>query len=429
MPGRVRLLGLVVSAAAAIQAALFAAVLWRTMILRPFWDMFSWLGDALRMDGGPLAYLWKPHNEHHMLLVRLLAAVDVQTGVRGVPFVVAGTVAVLASAWMVLGQLRRTAGPVLVPVAWLGPMLLLTAPASVDCSIPINTVYPLALVWIVAALVLFDGEAGRTPATPARRCAALAAAALAGLANAVGMVAWPALLWSARQGGASRRWLAGIGAAGVAYAALYLAGLPQGGAGTAGPLPAPLRLLKMLDYLLATLGLPLSRAPGLGAASRALGAVLLIVGAVTLLRDTFTARPKTRLHRFGTGLVMVALATALLAAIGRVDLEPEVKVPVRYAVLIAPLHVGLLALALEWGASRPRRQGGFLAAAAGLAAALLVLQVFGGRSAVLAADVIAATLDRYDAGVREPGMERVVFPDLAEADRITAALRQHDGDR
>jgi hypothetical protein len=37
-------------------------------------------------------------------------------------------------------------------------------------------------------------------------------------------------------------------------------------------------------------------------------------------------------------------------------------------------------------------------------------------------EAIAATLDRYDAGVRDHGMERVVFPDLATADRVTATL-------
>lgn len=436
LTGTLRLLGWLIAAAAVAQAALFAAILGRTMILLPFWDMLSWIDDALCVPGqaGALAYLWKPHNDHHLVLARILAAIDVPLFQgRGVAFVAAATAATVATAWLIHAEFRRGAGPdpALRASAWLGPMLLLTAAASVDCSVPINAVYPLALLFTVAALALFDGEAERTRATGARRAAALAAAVLASLGNAVGLVAWPALLWSAWQGRASRRWLAAIALLAAGYGLFYTAGLPQGGTGGTAHLFAPAHLLKMLDYLLAYLGLPLSRAPELGPAARVLGAVLLLAGTAAVVRDAATARPKVRLHRLGTSLVLVALGSALLAAAGRVDLEPEVKVPVRYAILVAPLHIGLLALALSWrgAAGTPRRQAGLLGGAAGLAAALLVLQVLGGRSAVAASDAISATLRRYNDGAREPGMERVVFPDLAEAGRITAALRQRAGPR
>ena len=422
------ILGCVIAIVAVVQFALFAVFLARTMILRPFWDRISWIDAYLQVHryGDVPGYLWTPHNEHHLPLIRLLTTVDVSAfHANGVSFVIAATTALVAAALLVFRELRR-GNNVPLSLAWLGPMLLLTSVAAVDCSIPINSVYPLALVFIVASLVLFNGEAERTPYTTTRRIAALLTAMLASTANAVGLVAWPALLWSAWRGGAAPRWQVLIAAVGAGYGVMYLHGLPSIGHGDPAAFFAFAHLWKMLDYLLAYLGLPLSRAPGLGLPARVLGGVLLAAGGIAVLRDVVAPRPATRLHRFVVGLVIVALVAAFLAAIGRVDLEAEVKVPVRYALLVAPLHIGLLALALPFLTTRAvtyARRVALLGGASVFAAGLLVLQIMAGRAAVTASDAIATTLDRYDDGLREPGMERVVFPDLAEADRILTALR------
>jgi len=137
--------------------------------------------------------------------------------------------------------------------------------------------------------------------------------------------------------------------------------------------------------------------------------------------------PATRLERVGIGLVMVAIAAALLAAVGRLDQDVEVNVPIRYGLLVAPLHIGLLALAVQFLASRavtPSRQAALLATAVVFAAGLLALQIAVGRAAIATAAAIATTMDRYDAGIREPAMEKLIFPDLAVADRVLAALRR-----
>jgi hypothetical protein len=394
--------------------------------------MFSWLDAYLqaRKNGTLLAYLWLPHNEHHMVLIRVLTAIDVSAfHASGVPFVVAATTALVITALLVLIELRPVQSP-LGALAWLGPMLLLSTAAAVDCSIPINSVYPLALVFVVATLVLFDGEAERGRFTSSRRVAGILMAILASMANAVGLIAWPVLLWSAWRGGAKRTWLLTIIAIGGAYGMIYMHGLQSFDQSDPVPILTVVHLRKMADYLLVYLGLPLSRAPGLGLPARLLGGVLLVTGAVAIVRDMVSPKDDTRLHRIGIGLVMAALAAAFLAAVGRVDLDPDVKVPVRYALMVAPLHIGLLALALSALARRTssvqagaqRRQVVCLAIGAALAAVLLLLQVMAGRSAVIASGAIATTLDHYQAGFRDPGMERVVFPDLAEADQISAAL-------
>jgi hypothetical protein len=87
----------------------------------------------------------------------------------------------------------------------LGPMLLLTTAAAVDCSIPINSIYPLSLVFLVTTLALFEGGAEDARYTGAKRAAALVTAVLASFSNIGGLVIWPAMLWLAWRGGASKR--------------------------------------------------------------------------------------------------------------------------------------------------------------------------------------------------------------------------------
>jgi len=56
-----------------------------------------------------------------------------------------------------------------------------------------------------------------------------------------------------------------------------------------------------------------------------------------------------------------------------------------------------------------------------------MLQVLIGRSAITIAMDIQATIDPYEAGVREPGMEKIIFPNLTVADRVLATLRRING--
>jgi hypothetical protein len=426
-------LGRALGLAAILQVALFFWFLPRTMILRPFADMFAWIGFYLAFlrSGALWTYLWAPHNEHHLVLIRLLTAVDVAWfHAGGLPFVVAATAAQLACALLVLGELRREPalrGP-LRPLSWLGPMLLLTTAAVVDCSIPINAVYPLALVFVILSLVLFDGEAERSPATPARRCGAVAAAAAAALGNAIGLVAWPVLLWSAWRGRAGWRWLAAIAAIALLYGGFYLHDLP------AHPPPpgawAPAHLRKLAEYLVAYLGLPIARSPTFAQAGRVIGALLLLAGLAAALWWGLLRRAGTRLDRIAIGLILLTLGTAALAAVGRVDLEQEVAVPLRYSVLVAPLHVGLLALALPriagW-ATDARLRSVALGAGLLLAVLLIAQQILLGRAEAAGSRIIAATIERYYAGIREPGMVPLVYPDLAVPDAVLTELRRAGG--
>jgi hypothetical protein len=80
----------------------------------------------------------------------------------------------------------------------------------------------------------------------------------------------------------------------------------------------------------------------------------------------------TSVYPISLVFIIVTLSTAVLAAFGRSGLESEINVPVRYAVLVASLHVALVAQAR-----------------------------------------------------REAGMEKTVFPDLDYADRVPGTFAAH----
>jgi hypothetical protein len=403
-----------IATASLLQAGLFFALVARTAILRPCRDMFSWIGAFLQRDphASWAAYVWQPHNEHHLVLIRLLAAAAATfCHGDGAPFVVAATAALLAAAWLLhaawhaLPESRRAFAP-------LAPMLLLTTPAAADCAMPVNAVYPLALFFIVAAITLFDAEAERTKRTEWRRATACIAALLASLASGVGLVAIPALLWTAWRGGA-RNWIIPLALAGTIYGALYIYGLPIQPPTSL----SPGHFLKMADYAVAFAGLPLSRVPACAILARAIGALFIALGLAALIHDALMRNNISRLHRISLGLIIAGLAATALASAGRVDLATNIELPLRYALMVAPLHAGLLGLVVATQRMISIRAG------CALAVTLLLLQIATAPALIAASDAISATLDRYDAGLRDPAMQQVIFPELATADRIMAALR------
>src|SRR5262249_37768643 len=157
----------------------------------------------------------------------------------------------------------------------------------------------LTLVFLVATLVLLASGAEGVPYANAKRTAALATAVLASFGSAVGLVIWPAMLWFTWRSGASKRWLIVIGAIGAGYGLLYISTLHSTGLEQPSRFLYVEQSLKTADYLLAYLGLPLSRVSALGVTARALGAVLLAAAIIAILYDAILRRPATRLHLVG----------------------------------------------------------------------------------------------------------------------------------
>lgn len=419
-----------------VYVALFVYYLQATIIVEPFWDMYSHVLRYLRFreDAAWWAYLWEPHVQHRHVWMRLLTAFDIEvfSGVA-YPFIVAAAACLLLTAWLVWREVRTIAPRELrVGVGCLVVMLVLTSVAAVDCAIPINGIYPQAVLFTVLTLVLFD-EAGATDQRRRhwRRAAAVLAAVAAAFANAATLALWPILIWTAWRVRAGRIWIAGLIVAATSFIGLYVYGLPLApqvglGAGDADGFLAGDHLLRMADYLVAYLGLPWTRSAALSIPGRGVGAALLIAGTGAVVRHGFIRPPGGRLERLAVGLIMFSMASALLAAIGRAGVDPDVIVPVRYSVFVAPLHIGLLWLACPYLSRQwaiPRRRPILQTLMVGAGVLLLVQQVAAGQAAVATTDAMRATIRRFIAGETDPSMTRVIFDNLEQGRRSWETIR------
>ena len=176
------------------------------------------------------------------------------------------------------------------------------------------------------------------------------------------------------------------------------------------------------------MGLPWTRAPALHVPARLVGALLLVTATgVVVWRGLYRA-PSGRLERIGLALMMFSLASGILATIGRADVPAigGVLVPVRYSVLLIPLHVGLVLVAAPFLDRLWRSRTRSLAVSlcvAGVCAGLLLQQVVAGGAAVSNAARIRATVERFQAGQSDAGMATVIGEDLEKARRELAAMR------
>lgn len=421
----------------AIDLALFAWYLRASIIREPFWDMYSWVLHYLdyRRDGGWWAYLWAPHDVHRPVLIRLLTAFDIEvfSGVS-YPFVVFATACHLATAWLLWRESRRNvhgrSGEVL---GYMVLMLLLTSVAAVNCAVPLTNGYLHLLSASVLAIVLFDGEGEeRAPGHSVtwRRCAAVLAAVSAPLASAAGWAIWPILLWIAWRGNAGRLWIVLVGIIGAAFAGIYGYGLTV----TIGDSTTPVAglasdLLARANYLVTYLGLPWTRAAVLSVPGRTVGALLLAAGIWVVVRRGLLRPPAGRLERIAVALVMFSLASALLASVGRAGVtgRDDVLVPVRYAVLVTPLHVGLLWIVwpvLGRLLDGRRHRLAVSLTIAGTCVLLLVQQIAAGQMAAATTARMRATIDRFLAGETDAEMTSVIYIDLDQARRELEMIRQ-----
>jgi hypothetical protein len=169
----------------------------------------------------------------------------------------------------------------------------------------------------------------------------------------------------------------------------------------------------------------LTRAPALATAGRVVGLSLLVAGLSAVAIATFSSRLRAPLDRAATGLIMLALGSATLAALGRSDLVSEV--PVRYTMFATALHVGLLCLLLPRAVrafATPSARAVVDAAAFAFALVLLIQQVLVGRIAEQTAAAIARNADCFAQGFHGQPVGAVVSRSPAAAAQVLGALRQ-----
>lgn len=406
--------------AGAIYLMLFVYFAARASILAPYSDMIDLVGDYFHAAdlGGPVEYLLQPHNFHRLVGLRTLIALDV--GVfrgTGLPLVAAAATFQAGVAMLLMSEARRVAGALAVPLSALAAMLAYLTANAGDVSQPVNTAYIHATFFSLLALAA--AASASTQSGGWRGWAsAIAWASAASFSLAVALVVWPILALFAWRGKASWRTITLVAIAGGAF---YLAFMSGQSASSQLPVLDLGKLIKIAEYFLAYLGLPWVR--GTKLMGEALGAGLLAASLFALVR--FGLADTNRTQRLAIGMILFSLSGAALAAVGRSSMLPEVDVPVRYTILVTPLHAGLLLLAAPtivriWE-RRPRLASLGLIAALAL---LLVQQVVVGMVIVRAAERARQTIAQFHLGERTPEMLQLVHPDLMHVDMRYADMRR-----
>jgi len=400
---------------------LSAYVLWRAAVLTPYSDEIDWIARwyAFRDGGAWRAYLLDPVNFHRIALTFGLIDLDARRlGGTNLPLILSGGLALAVMAWILARQAAASALPAMkLPAAALAAMLTLMAGSVLDAATPICVDYVHGAALAVLAIVLSEGAERRSLWW--RGPLALAVAVIAGFGDGAALAVWPALAIAA----ARRRdwtWLAALLVVGGAYVGYYLHG-QVGGAGqsAAGALAQPLDALQLaLAYLM----LPWSRLL-LGYAWIG-GLVVAVVGVAAVALAGRSASPRSRT---AGGLILFTLITAVMAGLGRPTLEDPANVPLRYAVLVTPLHVGLLMLLLPWAGElwRASRSAGQALVLVVLAAMLAQHVVFATK-VIRASDVNRNLVADFKAGIRTPAMSATVHPNLAHAQAMYERL-ERDG--
>ena len=414
--GPSRLVRLAFGGTIGLYAAVCGWLVWRVSVLEPFSDMIDWIDRwlALQRDGDLLRYYWTPHNFHHLLWTLGVLDLDARAaGGQGYLFLAVGAACMAGVAAMIAGLGARAAGPGMRLVGGgVALALSLMGCHVIDASIPINTTYYHALIFAVAAILLSESR------SPGGRFAALACACAASFGSAAGLAVWPALAFTALRG---RRfgWLSLVLAAGAINSGVYMLGEgAAGGVATVGH--AGFSAVKSGLLFISFLGLPWMRAaPVVGPL---IGLTVLMAGlAAAGLRGGKEAPSPDRI---AVTLIVFSLGTAAMAGLARTgDMAPDL-VPMRYAVFLIPLQVGLWILALPWvrraWAGRPRVMDAVLV---GLCLGLLAHQGVMAIYAVRTGDITLRDLADWRAGGRSPEVVAVIYPIRERAERVSAVLK------
>ncbi|MDP3740129.1 MAG: hypothetical protein Q8R02_22280 [Hyphomonadaceae bacterium] len=415
----IRLLNTAFVAAGTIYLAIFVYSAVGASILEPYSDMIDLIDDYFRaVDmGRAVEHLLDPHNFHRIPWLRSLIAADVSLfRGTGLPLVVAAVMCLAGTALLLMIEVRRVAGGLAFPLLALAGMLVFLTANAAGVSVPANTPHVLATFFSLVALAAAASASGQSGGWR-RWAAAIVCAAAASLSLATALVVWPILVLMAWHGKASWRATSFVAIAGGAFCLAYLAGQSVDASLQQGFEPEG--LIKAAKYFLAYLGLPWVRGSRL--LGELLGAGLLAASVFALIR--FGPTEANRTQRLALGMILFSLGGAALAAVGRRDIAFEVDVPVRYAILLAPLHTGLLLLAAPaivraWE-SRPRFVAHGLIAALAI---VMVQQVMVGTVVVRAAERARQTIALYHQGGRTPEMLQWIYPDLAYADNAYAEM-------
>jgi len=412
-----------------------ATSVWFPWVRDPYGDAYDILSVefAAQDRGDPGFYLWHHHGGHHIVWLRLLTALDVRLfNGQSYIFLAAALPALIATAAMLSREIWRGVADrrLAVPLAAVAPLALLTSLNAFDVSAPLNTPYVFTLLFAVPAFILAERGAGGFGAL----IGLLALAAGSAMGNSVGLATFAVVMVAvARRPDRGR--LVWFWAAAPFVVAVFVgsAAMFTREAAATEHLALAERALRSGRYFFSFAGLPWSASSDkaltggwrAAVAGPLLGLVLASLGLWLAARPPKGTAPADRLDRLCCSLILFSIAAAGMAALGRANATAAFQVPVRYSLILAPLHIGLVVLVVTRNAERIRRASGALAPACAAILVLALTQQILGRHIIIGycshiREVVAA----FNAGQRTAEMPQYVYPDLSRAEMLTAEMRK-----
>jgi hypothetical protein len=334
------------------------------------WDLLAWWLD-FRSGRAGLASLWQPHNEHRIVLTRLLLAGLGSLGLGTQALALVGYGLFAVTFWLLTPLLLETAAPWPPRTRWL----FLLATSAFGCSWVQwqNYTVGIQVCWAISLLgiVLAARASGPTRGTTWGAAGGLA---LAYLGNAVWIALVPLVLgraafncWCARTVADRRRAVLGLLLRALLLAlllALYVHGI-AGPAATRGAAFALGHPLASLRFLLRFYGNPFAAGSPVWQALAVAAGALFAAGTVLLVaagRRGHLWRAAPGLRAFALGLLATVHAAALVVALGRASHAAGAAFADRYSSIMVLGWLVVLCGTLSLGdpavAAAPRRPPG-----------------------------------------------------------------------
>jgi len=192
----IRLINIAFVAVAAAYLVVFVYACVGSSILVPYSDMVDLVDDYFRaVDAGkPVEYLLDPHNFHRLPWFRSLIALDVSV-LRGTgfPLVCVALACLIGTALLLMIEVRRAAGGLVIPLLVLVGMLVFLTANAAGVSVPANSPHLHTTFFSLLALVAAASASERSGSSRGWT-AAIVCAAAASFSLATALVLWPILM-------------------------------------------------------------------------------------------------------------------------------------------------------------------------------------------------------------------------------------------
>lgn len=388
----------------------------------PFWDMYNGTLDFYaRFTSGDWPALWDAHNEHRIVLSRLLFLVDLNLLDGTTPFLwlvnlaLAGLIALVLVAFLREVPGGRT-------FAWMPAFLVAVSFSELQKENfywSFQSQFFLAFLLPLAALYFALLSLTRPERSAAHFAASTGLGILSVGAMANGILALPVLTVFALLTRMSWQRVAILAGLSILGFAAYFHGLPD-----KADAPSVLQVLqenpsRFVRYILTYLGGPFAET---GKVISAIAGLALLILALRAAWKHIPRRNASSAEIALLGFMGYILLTALVTAIGRANFGVNQALSSRYATPNLMNWCVLLMLYLPWLAATPRRVVKSTRALLVLALLLFIVQLSALKPSKTGTDRMAAAL-ALELGIPDQDQIIHVYPRAGEALQIVDELR------